>query len=428
LALGVDLRMASNFELLQSHERLSVGRRFLALRPRIAAFGVLGNATCLALSGAPAAQRLALACALGGTVGAFFVEAWLLRSRALSERWLSWSLLLTLFALISGVALSGGLRSPLLPLLFAPVVVGFAAFARGRQSARLLGVALAGLVLNALLAPVPGFPAPIAPWDARMLLVSALTSLAMLAVGVIGLVDAHTRTAAQLERMRGDLLQEAERRAASVEQLGARVAHEIKNPLAAARGLVQLVQRRVAEARDRERLEVVVGEIDRALDILKGYLGFARPLADLALTEVDLRTLLDDVAGVLEARAQERSVQIAVLGESLYLCVDRQLLRDALLNLALNSVEAMPRGGRLELNVSAAPAAVCLRVSDEGLGMSAEQLARLGQPFASQAEGGTGLGVLLAQSAARRHGGELRFESAPGRGTCAMLQLPTARG
>jgi signal transduction histidine kinase len=416
--------MARNFELLQARERLSVGRRFLVLRPRIAALGALGNAVCLAAASAPAAQRLSLACALGGTVGAFFLEAALLRRHALSERWLFWSLLLTLLALLSGSMLSGGLPSPMLPLLFAPVVVGFAAFARARQSALLLGTALAGLSLLALLAPLPSFPVPPPPWAGRMLLISALTSLAMLAVGVIGLVDAHERSAAQLDRVRADLLAEAERRAASLEQLGAQVAHEVKNPLTAARGLVQLVQRKAPEPRDAERLSVALGEIDRALALLKDYLSFARPLSDLALADVDLRALLDDVAGVLEARAQEGSVRIAVAAEPLTLCVDRQRLRDALLNLALNAIQAMPEGGKLELSVLAVERTVRFCVRDQGVGMSAEQLARLGQPFASEADGGTGLGVLLAQSVARQHGGALRFDSAPPRGTCAMLELP----
>jgi signal transduction histidine kinase len=228
--------------------------------------------------------------------------------------------------------------------------------------------------------------------------------------------------------MRADLLAEAERRAASVEQLGAQVAHEVKNPLAAARGLVQLVQRKTGEPRDAERLGVAASEIDRALALVKDYLSFARPLADLVLAEVDLRAVLDDVAGVLEARAAERAVRIAVAGAPELLYADRQRLRDALLNLALNAIQAMPQGGLLELSLSPLPNAVRVCVRDQGTGMSAEQLSRLGRPFASDAEDGTGLGVLLAQSAAHQHGGELRFESAEGRGTCAMLELPRAGG
>jgi signal transduction histidine kinase len=213
-----------------------------------------------------------------------------------------------------------------------------------------------------------------------------------------------------------------------VEHLGAQVAHEVKNPLAAARGLVQLVQRHVAEARDKERLAVVVSEMDRALTVLGDYLSFARPLGDLSLGAVDLRGLLEDVRGVVEARAREKSITIVVHGTRLTALADRQRLRDALLNLTLNAISALQRGGQVTLSAVQGDGHVQLMVDDDGPGMTREQVARLGQPFASESEGGTGLGVLLAQSVARQHGGELRFESTPGSGTRAMLELPLARG
>lgn len=419
--------MASHAELLQTRERLLVGRRFLMLRPRIALAGVLANATCLMAAPVPRAQRLLLALALGGAVLAFFAESAWLRRRTLSERWLFGSLLLTLLTLASGTLLSGGLGSPMTPLLFAPTVVGFAAFARSRQSAVLFIATLVALSLSAWLGPLPGFAVPPAPWGGRMLWISCVLALALLAVGVISLVDAHARIAGALERVRTDMLREAELRASSVEQLGARVAHDVKNPLTAVRGLVQLVQRG-SSGRDQERLGVALTEVDRALEVLHGYLSWARPLRELALAELDLRALLDDVAGVLEARALARQVHVQVEGEALRVVADRHRLRDALLNLALNALEAMPKGGTLRLTLEAQHDALQLAVIDDGVGMSAAELARLGQPFASGSESGTGLGVLLARSAAEQHGGTLRFESAPGQGTRATLNLPRLPG
>jgi len=415
--------MSSSLELLRTRQRLRVGARFLRLRPRIVLLGALANAACLLASPAPAVQKLALASALGTTVIAFFVEAMWLKRRALTERWLLWSLFLTLLVLSSGVLLGGGLASPLLPLIFAPVVVGFAAFARAAQSALLLGVAVCALLVIAAIAPLPTFPPLPSPAVLHMLLISTLMSLALLAVGVIGLVDAHARIADQLERMRADMLQEAEHRALSVEHLGAQVAHEVKNPLTAARGLVQLVQRKLEDARDHERMSVAVGEIDRSLELLRGYLTFAKPLADLELSPVEIRALLDDVAGVLEARAHDQSVRIEVSSEAVSVLADRRRVRDAVLNLALNAIAAMPQGGKLELRATASAAHVCIHVIDDGAGMSAELLREVGKPFVSAAEGGTGLGVLIAQAVARQHGGALRFESAPGRGTTAILEL-----
>jgi signal transduction histidine kinase len=418
--------MSSSLELLRTRHRLRVGARFLTLRPRIVALGALGNALCSITSTAPAQQKLALAVALGSTVIAFFAEAAWLERHPLTERWLLWSLFLTLLVLASGVVLSGGLTSPLLPLLFAPVVIGFAAFARSAESALLLGVAVGALLVIAAIAPLPAFPPLPSPAALYMLLISTLMSLALLAVGVIGLVDAHAQIADELERMRADMLQEAEHRALSVEHLGAQVAHEVKNPLTAVRGLIQLAQRQIEDPRDQERLNVAVGEIDRSLELLRGYLSFAKPLADLELGRVDVRALLEDVAGVLEARAHEQHVRIEISGESLPVIADRRRVRDAVLNLALNAIAAMPQGGTLELRATTSAGLTRIAVIDDGAGMSAELLQELGKPFVSEADGGTGLGVLIAQAVARQHGGALRFESAPGRGTTAILELGTA--
>jgi signal transduction histidine kinase len=275
-----------------------------------------------------------------------------------------------------------------------------------------------------LLAPLAAFPELPSTTLRGMLWISATASLSLLAVGVIGLVDAHARIAEELDRLRADMLQEAERRAVSVEHLGAQVAHEVKNPLAAARGLVQLVERNVEAEQDIRRLAVVVTEIDRALAVLQDYLSFARPLSDLKLAAVPLLALLEDVVGVLEARAHEKGVSLRISGENLEVFADRQRLRDAVLNLALNAVTALPEGGKVELSVARAHARARLTIADDGPGMSAELLQRLGQPFASGTAGGTGLGVMLAESVTRQHGGELRFESAPGLGARAMLELP----
>lgn len=419
--------MASSLEVLTRRERLRVGERFLRLRPRIALVGALANAVLMGSSGAPQLQRLLMLFGLGGAVGAFYVEAFWLSRRALSERWLRSSLALTLLALAAAAGVSGGLMSPVLPLLFAPVVLGFAAFSRSASSAWLLGEAVVLLLLLGLVAP--SAPFPVLPTAALrpMLGVSSLTSLSLLATGVIGLVEAHERVAGELNRLRADLLNEAERRAVSIEHLGAQVAHEVKNPLTAARGLVQLVERHVSEERDRQRLGVVVGEIDRALAVLGDYLSFARPLSDLTLAPVHLVAVLDEVAGVLEARAHDKAVTIRVGGDALEIMGDRQRLRDAVLNLAINAVTALPQGGKLELSASRSGSLAKLTVADDGPGMSAEQQARLGTPFATNSEGGTGLGVLLAESVARQHGGSLRFESALGAGTRAMLELPLER-
>lgn len=162
--------------------------------------------------------------------------------------------------------------------------------------------------------------------------------------------------------------------------------------------------------------------------MLEDYLSFARPLSDLTPAAFDARVLLEDVAGVLEARTRDKALRVRILGQPLTLWADRQRLRDALLNLALNSVRALRRGGTLTLGAERSPGRVVLSVVDDGPGIQTEMLSRLGKPFATDTAGGTGLGVMLAQSVARQHGGALRFESEPGVGTTALLELPLETG
>ncbi len=369
-------------------------------------------------------QKVALAAAFATTLAAFCAEAWRLARRPLTEAWLQGSLVLTLLALGLGAMLSGGITSPILPLLFAPAVVGFAAFGRARQSWLLLGETVLLFSLLGLTGPLQAFPQLPSAALRGMLCVSSAASLALLAVGVIGLVDAHAGVAAELDRLRSDTLQEAERRAASVEHLGAQVAHEVKNPLTAARGLVQLVQRHVDDERDKQRLAVVVTEVDRALAVLQDYLSFARPLSDLKLGSVKLHALLADAVGVVEARVLEKGLTLRISGEDLEVLADRERLRDAVLNLVLNAITALPRGGHIQLHAARAGERARLTITDDGPGLSPELHARLGQPFASASEGGTGLGVMLAESVLRQHGGALRIESEPGKGVRAVLELP----
>lgn len=418
--------MPSSPEVLRAHARLRVGRSFLVLRPRLVLVGALANGACLASSPAPLAQKLSLALGLGTTVALFFAEATYLARRPLTARWLAGSLLATLLVLTLGAALSGGLASPILPLSFAPVVVSFAAFGRSRPSALAFATAVAAVLLLAYAPPV--FPPPPAPWSTAMTALGVVLALALLAVGVIGLVDAHAEVAATLDRMRADVLAEAELRARSVEHLGARVAHEVKNPLAAVRGLVQLVQRRTEDPRDQQRLDVVVAEVDRAVGVLEGYLGLARPLTDLVLREVVLDTVLDDVLGVLEARAAGRGVALVREGTTVTAVVDPARMRDALLNLALNGLEAMTHGGRLALGARRTAMAVELWVHDEGRGMSPELLAQVTTPYTTTRPDGTGLGLAIARGVVAQHGGTLTLRSTPGAGTRALITLPSGGG
>ena len=404
----------------------AVGTVFLRLRPWLVAPAIAAMWILLARAGAPRAQRAGFMLSSGLLLSLFVVEALRARRTLVSERWLVASLVVTTLGIGAGGVLTGGLQSGLTPLLLAPTVTAFAAFGRDRRSLRLF-VLLAGVVAGlAALAPDVPFAA-LPTWLARTeVVLTLLLTAALLRASVAGLSDAHARAAASLERLRDDLRAEAEARTQTLERVGAQVAHELKNPLAAIKGLVQLVGAGASDDKSRQRLAVAAGEVERMEGILRDYLSFARPLAELRAEPVDLGRLCGDLLGIVEARAAAAGVGLAAVGPAgLTVHADARRLTLALLNLLGNALEATPRGGRIALTWQAdAAAGARLEIADDGRGMSDEVLARVGTPYFTTRPGGTGLGVVLARATVEQHGGSLGFASAPGRGTKVTILLP----
>jgi signal transduction histidine kinase len=386
-----------------ARERLrAVGAAFLVRRPLVVAPAAAVLVGLLAASGAPRAQLGALGGGISLLVAFFVWEALRFRRQELGERHLFVSLLVTVVALTLGCLVTGAIRSPVLPLLFAPSVIAFAAFGRARPAWQMLGLLLAAFLL--LAAARSPFPPVAAPWDRWMLLDAAVASALLLHVGVAGLTAAHAGAAIELAAARRDL-----------EAMGARVAHEIKNPLAAVRSLVELVHGNVDE-RARGRLAVVLGEVGRIDGIVKDYLRLSRPVAELRREPTDLLRLLREVAASLEAGG----VPIHVDGEELVAAVDPARLREALFNLLDNAVHA---GGEVRATVRRDGGAVEILVEDGGAGLSDAALARIGTPFFTTREGGTGLGVALARAVIVQHGGTLAYARREGGGTVAAVRL-----
>jgi len=408
-------------ERLRAERLRAASTAFLRVRPLVAAFGIVANGMLLVAGDAPLWQIRAVGLTLGTGLAAFVGEALVLRRRWVTESWLLVSLALTVVALALGCAWTGGLRSPMTPILTAPVVVALLAFGRDPRARTVLaiGVLAVGVLL---VAPVLG---PVPRHATGMAAVSWAVTFALLWLAAIGLGDAHVHTAAALDRMRLGAIDEAAARARETEALGAKVAHEMRNPLTAIKALVQLVSGTAKETRDGERLAVVLGEIERVERTLSDYLSLARPLTDVVPEAIDLAATLREVAAVVEARAADAGVEIRVQAVPTRVLADPRRLREALLNLCVNAIEAMPNGGALELGVQREGDDAVLVVRDEGVGIAPDVAARLGEPFTTTREGGTGLGLALARSVARMHGGELRISSAPRKGTTVTLSIPT---
>lgn len=216
----------------------------------------------------------------------------------------------------------------------------------------------------------------------------------------------------------------SERTSAPCDEVGVKVAHELKNPLSGVKALVQLGLRNPAESPSHPRLAVVEKELGRMEEILTRYVSSTRPLDELRRAPVGLGALVSETLVLLSARASDAQVRLVARGDAT-VEADPRRLQEALVNLVANAVEATPPGGEVAVEVNAGDGQAEIVVRDTGHGMPPGTLRRLGTPFFTTREGGTGLGVLLARSVLTLHGGTLFYESEPGKGTTVRATLPT---
>jgi signal transduction histidine kinase len=253
--------------------------------------------------------------------------------------------------------------------------------------------------------------------------------MAVLSIFKIGraISGAYERIALELAVRREELCDESEGRTRALEGIAARLAHEVKNPLAAIKGLSTHVARSSTDEKVRERLTIVASEAERLQEIVEGFLSFSRGLDDLTVGPTKPYEIARELSLLLETRAADAGVILEVRGSrELSLNADDKKLRQALLNLVLNAMQASVRGTTVTLEVakSCSDGAAVVRIMDRGAGMAPEVLDRIRKPYYTTKEGGSGLGIAVARGIIEQHGGSLRFESTSGRGTTATVHLP----
>jgi signal transduction histidine kinase len=237
----------------------------------------------------------------------------------------------------------------------------------------------------------------------------------------------YERVALELASRREELCDEGEDRTRALEGIAARLAHEVKNPLAAIKGLSTHMARNATDPKVAERLAIVASEADRLKDIVDGFLSFSRGLDEMQVNPMRPFELARELSVLLEVRAAEAGVAIEVTGSTtLELNADRRKLRQVLLNLVLNALQASPEGKKVTVHVGTACGCWggTVQVIDQGAGMSPEILERIKRPYYTTREGGTGLGVVMARALVEQHGGELKYESTLGKGTTVSIDLP----
>lgn len=330
-----------------------------------------------------------------------------------------------MFGMALLVTITGGLQGPFMPFMFLVVLLPVVLFGYSRLVIMQQVVVVALIVVIGFLPEaITGPPLPKEQHTAVVALLAAV-GLSMISIHMRDLVRAAKAGLAELERMREERVIDANERLQRMQLVSSRIAHELKNPLAAASSLVQLTSKSVDD-KARERLAVVQDELSRMEVILRDYLSYSRPLDDLRLSALDLDQVLDDVREVLSGRAAAAGITLTAETPPTRLHGDPRRLKEALINLLGNAIEASASGGQVALSCAATPSGATLVIRDSGRGMTPDELARVGDPFYTKRPGGTGLGVHLARGVVAQHGGTMRYDSVPGVGTTVTIQLPHA--
>lgn len=213
-------------------------------------------------------------------------------------------------------------------------------------------------------------------------------------------------------------------RLATAGELAAGAAHEIRNPLASIRSAIQHLRGDYPDAGPRaELIDDILAEVDRINQIVEGLLSFARP-AEPDFQRVDLGDLVRHTLTLVDVQAQEQAVQVRVDVPDLAVRADPNLIKQVVLNVVMNALQAMPDGGQLTVSAASAGRAALLRIADSGPGIAAEDREKLFDPFFTTKKGGTGLGLSVCYGIVQRHGGEIEVESELGRGTVVNIKLP----
>jgi PAS domain S-box-containing protein len=219
-------------------------------------------------------------------------------------------------------------------------------------------------------------------------------------------------------------------RLAAVGRITAGVAHEVKNPLNSMRLWLENLKESLPPKTDgvaQQAVHVLDAEIDRLDAVVKRFLDFSRPM-DVRLEPTQLANLLHEVLEVARPQLQQANVHVAQLLPIGIpeVFVDRDLLKQAVLNLVLNAVEAMPNGGQLQLTLSRRGEMAEITVGDTGKGIPLENRQKVFQLFFTTRPGGSGIGLASTFRIVQLHNGSINFTTEVGRGTTFRIELPLA--
>ncbi|MFO1043661.1 MAG: ATP-binding protein [Planctomycetaceae bacterium] len=216
-------------------------------------------------------------------------------------------------------------------------------------------------------------------------------------------------------------------RLAAVGELAAGVAHELRNPLTSVKLLIQTMQHRMTSNMPEETFDIVLEEISRMETTIQGLLDFARPpTMNRRLNDVCL--IVQRAVNLTEGKARQNHVDVIMpsLAESAWVISDAEQIHQVCVNVLLNGIESMERGGTIQIgiNIDHASKLVTIIFEDSGPGIPANLLPRLFEPFVTSKEHGTGLGLAISRRIVLNHSGKLHAANREAGGAILTIELP----
>ena len=250
---------------------------------------------------------------------------------------------------------------------------------------------------------------------------------ALLAVIII-LIHRNVRQANRSREIANNLRLE---RLAAATEMASGIAHEVRNPLTSIKGFIQLMMKKQDKSNFNNYLEIVLGEIERIDALIGEFQTLARPLRQPNLVRTDLSKVVSEVIMLMEPHAGQKQVMLeySLQGElfneaGLWVKADIPQLKQVLINLIKNAVDAVTAGGRVRITLNRSQDMPAIVIEDNGTGIPQDIINKLGTPFFTTKEGGTGLGLSVCYTIIHNHGGKIDVTSKVGEGTAFTVMFP----
>lgn len=235
----------------------------------------------------------------------------------------------------------------------------------------------------------------------------------------------HEEIVNQNEQLRREIAQSEKYK--TLTTLATGIAHEVKNPLTAIRTFTEYLPQKLDDKEFLKKFSDIVGrEVERIDDLTHQLLDYGKP-APLALKKVDINKLIEDSVDILNSKFINQKIKVNknLAPDGYILNIDPNQIKQALFNILLNSIEAMPSGGELSISTSVTSTSYfVIKIEDTGSGISKEDLSQLFDPFFSKKDNGTGLGLSITQGLIENHKGIIQIKSKVGSGTSVRIDLP----